>query len=422
MSKIFTPSSDQVEALEQIQEWAKESFNEVFLLTGKGGTGKTNLTQLITKEISGIHLCATTNQASEVLAERTGLECQTFHSAVYRPKFHHIYGDIVSFAQGDKSRIQSETTRWLKARGKTQNDIPVENVEYVPNIFYALNIDVMQAYEDGGLFISFEPNDDAEYSTLLIDEASMLTQEQVCDAKKVARRVLLVGDFNQLPPVGQEDEEIEYDHRAELTIRHRTGGGSDLDALADWILDGNDIRSFQPDPNLKQVFMGHGFPSWALRTPEVPVITFTNKIRKLVNDFRGANHPEGMLKPIKFRSSYQGFVKGTPGQQLSCGDIMASGRVLSNKDRQRFHMEGASTRFGAEIAYAYSMTCHSAQGSEWEAVILDLDCIDLLRFVSRDKKNPELFIRRWLYTAVSRARKAIILASGIKGSIERKEV
>ncbi|MCI5983581.1 MAG: AAA family ATPase [Bacteroidales bacterium] len=52
-----------------------------------------------------------------------------------------------------------------------------------------------------------------------------------------------------------------------------------------------------------------------------------------------------------------------------------------------------------QVRYAYSFTCHKAQGGQWSAVFVDIGYVT-------DEMLDTLFVR-WLYTAVSRARKKL---------------
>ncbi len=54
-----------------------------------------------------------------------------------------------------------------------------------------------------------------------------------------------------------------------------------------------------------------------------------------------------------------------------------------------------------QVKYAYAMTCHKAQGGQWQNVFVDLS------YIPDDALGPDLY--RWLYTAVSRARRHLYL-------------
>lgn len=78
-------------------------------------------------------------------------------------------------------------------------------------------------------------------------------------------------------------------------------------------------------------------------------------------------------------------------------------------------MAGASheEELGVEATFGYCLTAHKAQGSEWEKVVV----FDQRSVVHRVQSNnpspqmsPEEYVRRWLYTCVTRARKDLYIA------------
>jgi exodeoxyribonuclease V len=54
-----------------------------------------------------------------------------------------------------------------------------------------------------------------------------------------------------------------------------------------------------------------------------------------------------------------------------------------------------------QVKFAYALTCHKAQGGQWEKVFIDMGYIP--------KKEPDTEYLRWLYTAVTRATKKVFL-------------
>ena len=53
------------------------------------------------------------------------------------------------------------------------------------------------------------------------------------------------------------------------------------------------------------------------------------------------------------------------------------------------------------VKYAYAVTCHKAQGGQWDNVFVDLS------YIPDDALGMGLY--RWFYTAVTRARKTLYL-------------
>ncbi len=63
-----------------------------------------------------------------------------------------------------------------------------------------------------------------------------------------------------------------------------------------------------------------------------------------------------------------------------------------------------------QIKYAYSVTCHKAQGGQWEHVYVDQG------YVTEDMLTPDYF--RWLYTALTRATQKVFLVNWPKEQIK----
>jgi ATP-dependent exoDNAse (exonuclease V) alpha subunit len=60
-----------------------------------------------------------------------------------------------------------------------------------------------------------------------------------------------------------------------------------------------------------------------------------------------------------------------------------------------------STRFG------YAITAHTAQGGEWDRVLVDYNSYRLM------KRNGPLEAQKWYYTACTRAKKELVIVKGL---------
>ena len=56
-----------------------------------------------------------------------------------------------------------------------------------------------------------------------------------------------------------------------------------------------------------------------------------------------------------------------------------------------------------QIKYAYAITCHKAQGGQWQHVFIDQG------YVTEDMLSADYF--RWLYTALTRATEKVYLVN-----------
>ena len=76
---------------------------------------------------------------------------------------------------------------------------------------------------------------------------------------------------------------------------------------------------------------------------------------------------------------------------------------LEGDKRARFRALKKHEYFNAlQVKYAYTVTCHKAQGGQWKNVFIDMGYIP-------DEAFAQLDFFRWLYTAISRARQNVYL-------------
>ena len=67
-----------------------------------------------------------------------------------------------------------------------------------------------------------------------------------------------------------------------------------------------------------------------------------------------------------------------------------------------------------QIKYAYAVTCHKAQGGQWQHVYIDQG------YITEEMLTPDYF--RWLYTALTRATEKVFLVNWPKEQIETLDV
>ena len=56
-----------------------------------------------------------------------------------------------------------------------------------------------------------------------------------------------------------------------------------------------------------------------------------------------------------------------------------------------------------QVKFAYALTCHKAQGGQWDAVFVDQG------YLTDDMVNQDYL--RWLYTAMTRAKKELFMVN-----------
>ncbi|MBQ7192355.1 MAG: AAA family ATPase [Paludibacteraceae bacterium] len=73
---------------------------------------------------------------------------------------------------------------------------------------------------------------------------------------------------------------------------------------------------------------------------------------------------------------------------------------VRNKQEKRRLMRESPYLNALQVRFAYAVTCHKAQGGQWENVFIDCGILT-------DEQKTTIEYRRWLYTALTRAKKEV---------------
>jgi len=151
---MYELSPDQNTCLDQIMSWWTDSKESLYTLGGFAGTGKSYLISVLRTKLENIKVafCCYTGKATSVLNNklkhnnslRSSDKCSTIHSLIYTPDVDKN-GDVIGWKLRD-------------------------------------NLD--------------------DYDLLILDEASMVSEDVFCDLESFGIPILAVGDHGQLPPVG----------------------------------------------------------------------------------------------------------------------------------------------------------------------------------------------------------------------------
>jgi len=372
--------------------------NSIMILSGFAGTGKTVSLNFIAKELGHIVILAPTGRAALRVNTATGLDASTIHRWLYKPIENPNTGEM-DFIRKDMSEITKP-----------------------------------------------------ESGLLVIDEASMIDNYIWEDLNEVTREmgcdVLLVGDPFQLPPVRDSSwsvfgSEFEFDYRVQLTEIMRQAldnpiiKASMMVRKGDWVEAIGMLPSVQDDELVSKAV--------SVVDKGGVVICFSNKTRHLLNaKIRAAKGVTGELQPgeslLIRKNNYQvGIFNGElvkfegwkyqteaeynvydPWKKLEIPTRFGRTSLL-NTDCIMAHsqLEGKMDEFSLtplekrsklyvrtkdpfiHANYGYALTCHSAQGSEFDEVLVVLE--DSLSF----KKIESL---RWLYTALTRSKKHVSIS------------
>ena len=302
--------------------------------------------------------------------------------------------------------------------------------------------------QGGGFFR--KPKKFLDYDIIVVDEISMVPQEMIELLFSHRCYVIGLGDPFQLPPICEEDNNHLLDHpHVFLDEIMRQAAESEIIQLS------MDIRNYKPLELYKgsevQVLspkeMNTGMLLWADQ-----ILVATNLKRSLYNDtvrklLGYDDEPEDGEKVVCLHNYWEdlsecgdALVNGTIGYleapttqtitfprwtkasaksiKTITANIVTDNDMFScvNIDKKKLMTEENSLdwkdeyllgrlkhRIGdmipKEFVYAYAITCHKAQGSQWPKILVVEE-----KFPFSKEEHA-----RWLYTAVTRAEEKIVL-------------
>lgn len=381
---------------ESKQKQAIEAAYEqgVLILTGGPGTGKTTTLNGIIKafEHAGLKvaLCAPTGRAAKRIQELTGYEAKTIHRLL-----EVGYGDdeLQHFNRHERNPLDADV--------------------------------------------------------VIVDEISMvdvLLFESLLRAVRLGARLIMVGDVNQLPPVGAGNvlRDLIKSERIpliELTEVFRQAAESLIIVNAHKIVTGEypDLTIKDNDffflPCMREEVVAHkvvdlasrrlpaayGFsPAWDIQVlcPSRKGLLGTESLNRMLQerlnpfDPYKPQHVFGSVtfrqgdKVMQSRNNYDiSYTRdnGERGSAVYNGDIGVIEQIQKSQRMMRIRFDDRVAEYGFDmlndLELAYAVTVHKSQGSEFEAVVMPV-------FSGPDK----LFYRNLLYTAVTRAKSLLVIA------------
>lgn len=374
------------------------------VIVGGPGTGKSTLigeiVQVAERHELRVGLCAPTGKAARRLSQTTLREAQTIHSLA----------KIAPPEDGEPWDVTTRSDARLGGAGP-----------------------------------------DEEFDVLVCDEASMLTCElavMLLACLSDDTHLVLVGDADQLPPVGPGDVlEAIVDHPGApvfaLTEIKRQAGDSIIPVVARRVLQGERPVADLPDGAPRDFWLSLQPSAAAVHARAIELATGGMARHLNVDPVWGiqvlapTNHELDVLN-TQLQQLLNPDGKPVPDTNLRVGDkllqtLNAREQGLVNGDllrldglerggaRLRLTFEdGTRNAISAKLAHrlrpAYAMTAHRAQGSEFPGVIV------VLTAAAARPLN-----RNWLYTAITRAQRACVvvaeeraldlaLARGVRGT------
>lgn len=388
MSKLKL-STDQQTVLDQVMAWIDAPVGDYLTIGGYAGTGKTTLTAFIRQEIFNkspllkIAFCSYTGKAARNLEEKlkenkaifSGDSVSTIHSLIYT---------AITNKQGN-------ITGWKRR-------------------------DFMDA------------------DLIIVDEASMVDPFVLNDLLSYEVPIVAVGDHGQLPPIGtnyslmqsphltltQIHRQVEDSPIIDLSILARTSGEIPVQKFGSGV-----IKISRNDPDSREI-LNEALESF---NEETLIICGYNATRLRLNkELRGRKDrygdvPEAGDRVVALKNNhYSGIHNGAVGTIAKILEEDKTGNWLlvkididgQDKPYQGYiykpqfnqketiigNLKDPDGHQGDLFDFGYALTVHKAQGSQADSVIL---------FEERFPKSSDEEWRRWLYTAVTRAKQNLLI-------------
>ena len=432
MSDI-TPSDNQARAIAAVRDWFEHRTGQqqVFRLFGFAGTGKSTVLKFAlddlglaphTEDRPGVVTATFTGKAALVL-RRKGTRARTIHSLIY------------SVIQATEEEIEAAQKKITEAEQSARHLSGFERITAeaaIETIRQALR-------EMKKPRFALNPASDAASARLIVlDEVSMVGDEMARDLMSFERPILVLGDPGQLPPIKGEGAFTQAAPDVMLTEIHRQAAESAVIRLATMAREGRPIGFGQYDDHVWKMRMADVTPEQALRGGQV--ICGRNATRFQLNNalrraagFGGSFLPTGPGEKIICLKNQKdlGLING---MFLSLADIVdeaslyfsavvtdEEGRSVSPLardgtperlriykghfedhvalDPDRHDRDWKGKRLLIEATFGWAITCHKAQGSQWENIVV---WDDGLGRTEQDR-------RRWLYTAITRAERGLVI-------------
>jgi exodeoxyribonuclease-5 len=388
-------SNSQAKAVDDTVAWFRggKSTPQVFRLFGYAGTGKTFTARHVESllDVSTAY-CAYTGKAASVL----GNGASTIHRLIYRVK------------KGDQAVIDS-----LKKQMETAS----------PSLLGVLKRDLAQASKP--VFV-LKDVEEVPYDLIVCDEVSMVGEKIGQDLLSFGKKILVLGDPGQLPPVEGSGFFDTAKPDILLTEIHRQARDNPIISMATLVRQGHRLR--------KGVYGTSRVID--RRTESVDprefdqLIVGTNRSRRTWNaryrELAGwsAGCPEQGEKVICLRNNHEkGILNGTQWRVRN-GEDKGLWYTLDIEDWDEQPFTGMSAdnedalildchpfnvdlkeepdwirRKYEEFDFGYAITCHKAQGSGWPKVYIADES-----FIFKENAT------RWLYTAITRASETVLVA------------
>lgn len=395
-------NNEQIYAVYDLENWWKKSDRQLFQISGAAGTGKTTLVRYLIERIGlnydQVLFLAYMGKAASQLA-RNGLPAQTIHSAIY----DYVKGPEID--ENGRIVINEKTNRPKIVSKFVKKDKIKKGVKLI-----------------------------------VVDEASMVSQEIAEDLMSFGIPIITLGDLNQLPPVYGSPYFLQ---EPDIILKQimRQAEGDPIVWLSHEILAGRELK-FGVYGN-SAVIPKRDITEYQFKQSDI-ILTGTNRLRYNVNNFcrekikgikmleyphigekiicRKNNWDKKVDKSVYLTNGTTGFVDYIHRDSFNGKTMTMDFRPDFTKSvfkditfdyAHMYEIPGKNLeltqeeqnkkliieKYNDRMEFAYAITVHSSQGSQWPNVLYLCE-----NFMRSEEDN-----RKLNYTAITRASKSITI-------------
>lgn len=353
-------SSQQEEALKDIQDWYKNSGKQVYRLFGYAGVGKTYIASEIANIAKTVLYGAYTGKAAYVMRSKGCKNASTIHSLIYTP-----------VEEDDKTKPPK----------------------------FILNHDSIVKNAD----------------LIIIDEVSMVGEKVGKDLLSFGTKILVLGDPAQLPPIHGEGFFTNHTPDFMLTEVHRQAWDNPIIALSMAVRNGIELQ--YGDYGGSKIISRKNLTNDMLSNTD-QIIVGLNKTRRSYNNYirkmlgRKNYIPEigdkliclkndnniGIFNGSIWETKKVNFEKDNFKLLIENEDVQTNVKVHKNFFDGTDIIPNNIKNSSHEFDYGYAVTGHKSQGSQWDNVLI----INESNIFRENKMN-------WEYTVITRAAHNLIM-------------
>lgn len=389
-------SPQQDKALTSVSDWLKGK-EQVFRLFGYAGTGKTTIAKRLAEDVSGpVLFGAYTGKAALVLKRAGCSNARTIHSLMYQSR------------DKGQTRLKEMETQLALAIKEKADEAILERLRRMVR-------EERTSLSKPAFSINLE-SDIRHCSLIVIDECSMIDEQMGNDLVSFGKKILVLGDPAQLPPVRGGGYFTAQKPDVMLTEIHRQAKDNPIINLATTVREGGYLNLGKYGES-SVIERSACTPELMLAASQLLVgknatrHASNKRFRTLLGRDESQFPVEGDKLVCLRNDREKGLLNGslwltkacvqTDVDRLSLSVDSEDGDGSVDCEAHTAHFLGKTEEMtwwerkdAQEFDYGYALTVHKSQGSQWENVVV------FDEWNRGDRKE-------WLYTAITRAQEKI---------------